>query len=535
MIFDYDTKESLWNCLQGYKIADPQLFLSAPNYFSKSPIAPVEAAGLKANFSRHRIDQKAWDALTALLQLSGFDSMRERYFSGDVINFTEKRAVLHAALRRPGDQPLYVGKHNVMQDVNQLHRDMKRITKDLEQGKCRGRDGEPITDIIHIGIGGSDLGPVMAHSALSSFANPHLKVHFLANVDRDSTQRCLAGIDPGRALVIVVSKSFTTFETLSNARLVRQWMQDADLSEAYCSQHFYAVTSQVERAISFGIESCHILPMWDAVGGRFSLWSGVSLVLAMVLGMDNFQQLLAGAYAMDEHFKSAQLQYNMPVILAMLGIWYGNFLQSPTQAILPYTDNLKYLPNFLQQLHMESLGKSVTKQGETISHSSGRIIWGGVGTHSQHSFHQLLMQGTHLVPADFILPVFSEKGQRNNELIAHCFAQSEALWNGTGALKANGLSDDLLVKHQTIKGGRPSTILLCDQLTPFSLGALVALYEHKVFVQSLVWDVNAFDQWGVEKGKKIADRLLLQLDSGARSVDNDRVTDELLNMLDQEV
>ena len=283
MIVNYGTKESLWKCLQGYKLADPQLFLSAPNYFSKSPIAAVEAAGLKANFSRHRVDQEAWDALTALLQISEFESMRKDYFSGEPVNFTEKRAVLHTALRRPSDQSLLVGEQDIMQDVDQLHQNMGRIVNDLEQGRCRGRSGEPITDIIHIGIGGSDLGPVMAHSALASFVNPNLKVHFLANVDRDSTRRCLMGIDPGRVLVIVVSKSFTTFETLSNARLVRQWMRDADLPETYCSEHFYAVTAHVERAVKFGINPKHILPLWDSVGGRFSLWSGVSLVLAMMM------------------------------------------------------------------------------------------------------------------------------------------------------------------------------------------------------------------------------------------------------------
>jgi glucose-6-phosphate isomerase len=499
-----------------------------------SPILSVEAAGIHADFSRHRLNEDVWQQLQNLLIATEMPARIEDYFSGKPLNSTENRAVLHTALRRPHNNPLMVNGNDLMQQVSSLHGQMHYWVGQLHSNRLTGSNGVPITDIIHIGIGGSDLGPVMAHAALQPYARKDLNVHFVANVDQFYLQQTLSAINPSSTLVIVVSKSFTTYETLSNARIVRSWMLQSGLDQTYCDQHFFAVTAKPSAAEEFGISAQQILPMWDWVGGRFSVWSGVSLVLAMSLGMDHFNDFLAGAYAMDTHFRHADFKENIPVVMALLGVWYGEFLDSPTQAVIPYSEYLRHFSSYLQQLHMESLGKQVNYYGSPVKFNTGRIVWGGVGTHSQHSFHQLLMQGTQLAPVDFILPGYAYSGERNDDLIAHCLAQAEVMWRGT-VDAADKTHIDTLAAHKKIVGGRPSTMLMFAQLNPFALGALTALYEHKVFVQSVVWGVNAFDQWGVQQGKLIAHNVLQTLNDPSSVEQADKTTASLLSLFNKRV
>jgi glucose-6-phosphate isomerase len=524
-LFTKKNKDAAWQKLAQMGAAQQQQ--SQSSLTSLSAIDGIVAAGLTGNFKRHSVNAEVWELLLQLAHESELSTVVEQYFEGVPINHTEQRAVLHTALRRPLDQPLLVDGEDVMLEVADLHQRMSSLIDQVHQGELTSMDGKPITDIIHIGIGGSDLGPVMACEALKPFMQQSLRTHFFANVDRAYMEQQLANIDPARTLVMVVSKSFTTAETLSNARHVKQWMQSAGLTADYCQQHFYAVTANPERAAAFGINTPQILPMWDWVGGRFSIWSGVSLVLAMTLGMSQFREFLAGAYAMDQHFRSAPFTQNMPVVMALLEVWYGNFMHANTQAIIPYSDYLRAFPSYLQQMQMESLGKQVNRQGLPVGYSTGRVIWGGVGTHSQHSFHQLLMQGTHCVPVDFILPTHNANGQRNDDLCAHCLAQAEVMWNGSE--QALSIEDSLYV-HKLIAGGRPSTMLLMPQLNPKTLGALLALYEHKVLVQSAIWDINAFDQWGVEQGKCIAKCMLESLKDNTVGAD-DEVSRRLLSLI----
>ena len=521
-------KSDVWNLLE--QCAARQM--STDRASVDGCILPVEAGGLHANFSRHSIDKSTFQALLSLADVCHLPSMISDYFTGAKINSTENRAVLHTALRRPLDQPLVVDGVDIMQGISDLHDKMADLSHRFDRGELAGVDGNKITDVIHIGIGGSDLGPSMVYDALSSCYRSSVRVHFLANVDNAYMLQRLEKINPRSVLVVVVSKSFTTAETLANARLVKQWMLSSGLTNDECARQFYAVTSAPNNAIDFGVDPDRVLPMWDWVGGRFSVWSGVSLVLVLAFGMPCFKDFLAGAHAMDQHFRYAPFSQNMPVIMGLLGVWYGNFLQASSQAVIPYSEYLRAFPDYLQQLHMESLGKQVDRQGRPLTVSTGRVLWGGVGTHSQHSFHQLLMQGTQRVPVDFILPVHDSEGQLNEDLVAHCLAQAEVLWQGS----ARESSLDANAEHKRIAGKRPSTMILMKSLTPYNLGALVAMYEHKVLVQSVIWNINAYDQWGVEQGKRIAKNTLQALRQDEPDVfESDSVMSRLISLIKEEM
>jgi glucose-6-phosphate isomerase len=430
---------------------------------------------------------------------------------GDKVNNTEKRAALHTALRST-NSPLHG------QEIADVLTRMEGMVAAIHNGSWRGFSGEKISDIVNIGIGGSDLGPQMATHALNAFNTQNVRLHFVSNVDPSCLQEILAHLNPARTLFIVASKSFTTLETLLNAEAAKHWILAATNSEqaqTAISKHFVAISTAVQKAQAFGIDAANILPIWDWVGGRYSLWSAIGLPIALAVGMRNFRQMLAGAAAMDEHFATAPLVQNMPVIMGLLGVWYRHFWGAHSHAVLPYDHYLRYFPDYLQQLDMESNGKSVSREGLTLPYSSGPIIWGSVGTNGQHSFHQLLHQGTHFIPADFILTLHgrTKNTERHCHLLANGLAQSQALMCGKtleqaeNELRQQGVSETeitSLAPHKTIPGNRPSSIISLDALTPFTLGALAALYEHKVYVQSVLWNINPFDQWGVELGKQLS-------------------------------
>jgi len=463
----------------------------------------IEAAGLCLDYSRNRINEAV---IAQLLELASAHRLPERIeaqFSGQAINLSESRAVLHTALRSQDTTPLLVQDVNVRPVIADTLARMAEFTEAVRAGRSVGASGEPITDVINIGIGGSDLGPAFVTEALAQYCDGP-RVHFFSTFAADDIQRTLQRLDRKRTLLVVVSKTFTTAETLANARVVMQW-----LGSAAIAQQVVAVTAQPERALALGVGADHVFPLWDWVGGRFSLWSAVGLVIALAVGMDNFLALLAGANAMDQHFRQAPLAGNMPVLLALLGVWYANFWQAPTQAVIAYSPRLRNLAQFLQQNHMESLGKRVDLNGDEVDYATGPILWGGAGTDTQHSFHQLLMQSPHWLPIDFVLPLrHGVDTPLNEELIAHCLAQSQTL-----ALGYDPVADPLRA-HKMIPGNVPSNLILLPDLTPRSLGALLALYEHKIFVQSVIWEINAYDQWGVERGKQVAEQLLKDIQQG---------------------
>lgn len=509
-----------------------KLFLQDPN---RSKKFSLEAAGIFLDYSKNRISTETIQLLIELANASGLEQYREKMFAGEAINFTEKRAVLHCALREPGKNPEPI--------MSQVHHELKRIEKlvtTLREHKWHGFSGNPITDVVNIGIGGSDLGPAMAVAALTPYTLEKLKVHFVSNLDATHIFETLKELNPETTLFIIASKTFTTQETLTNANTAKEWLLNAaDGKSEVIEHHFVAVSAKPERAKEFGISEDNIFPFWDWVGGRFSLWSAIGLPVAIAIGMDKFYELLEGAHAMDEHFKAAPLEKNLPVILGLLGIWNINFLGATSQAIIPYDQYLSLLPAFLQQLEMESNGKRVDFDGNVVTYNTAPIIWGSVGTNGQHAFHQLLMQGTHIVPVDFILPLQSHNpiGNHHMLLAANCFAQSQALMSGrdesevASELKEQGLSEieiKKLLPYKIIPGNIPSNTIIVEKVTPKTLGALIALYEHKVFVQGVIWRINSFDQWGVELGKKLATKIIPMLEGETTIEGADSSTRELI-------
>jgi len=454
--------------------------------------------GIRLNLAFHRMTPKTIELLIKLAQQQKVEDKRAQLFRGDKINVTENRAVLHTALRQKGNQPLMVDGRDILQDVKAARQQMKNFVGDVREGRWKGATGQPIRHIVNIGIGGSDLGPRLAVGALASDA-ADLKVHFVANVDAFDLLSTLQSLDPAQTLFVIVSKTFTTQETLLNATTARQWLT-GKLGEKAVAQHFVAVSANTGEVQKFGIDAERIFPMWDWVGGRFSLWSTVGLGIALAIGMENFERMLDGAAAMDEHFRTAPLAQNMPVILALLGVWYRNFWDMQAQAILPYSERLRDLPRYLQQLEMESNGKSVTCDGKPVDYETAPIIFGECGSVGQHSFHQWLHQGSDIVASDFIGVVQDDLRQpeHHQALLANMVAQAGAL--AFGQTKATAPSDIYV-------GNRPSTILLLDQLDPYRFGMLLALYEHKVFTQGVIWNINSFDQPGVELGKRMARNL----------------------------
>ena len=500
-----------------------ELFAANPERFKDFSIRTND---LLLDFSKQRLDGEVLDALVTLAEDTNVVGWRERLFAGEQINVSEERAVLHPALRHLEETPFPAVTHDVMPDVRKVRTQMAGIVEQLRSGSWKGYSGETIRHVVNIGIGGSDLGPKMATRALSAFAHPGLHVHYVSNLDGAHLAPLLETLDPRSTLFIIASKTFTTQETMINAASARNWMLAHTGSEAALAKHFVAVSAHPERAAEFGIPPAQVLPMWDWVGGRYSLWSAVGLPLAVSIGMSGFERLLAGAQAMDQHFCQAPLKENLPVLLALLGIWNTNFLGAHTSAIVPYNESLRHLPGYLQQLEMESNGKTVNRDGQPLTCPANPIVWGEIGANGQHAFFQLLHQGGWLVPCDFIATALSDYPLPGHQapLLANCFAQSAALAFGKteaearNELEAAGLSAaqrETLLPHKVFAGNQPSTTLLLPRLDPYHLGLLLALYEHKVFVQGVIWGINSFDQWGVELGKQLASRVLPVLNGEA--------------------
>jgi glucose-6-phosphate isomerase len=512
-----------------------ELFQNDPRRFEKFSLA---AAGIFLDYSKNRLDEKTIELLTSLARGRGLESQRDAMFSGHKINTTEHRAVLHTALRAPRNTGLKVDGQDVPHDVHAVLSQIKSFTQRVRSGEWLGHTGKHITDIVNIGIGGSDLGPEMVCRALRSFAHPRLALHFVANVDGHDLDAVLAKVNAETTLFVIASKTFTTAETMMNAQSARAWFVK-QASEAALPKHFVAVSTNTQAVTAFGIDPANMFQFWDWVGGRYSIWSAIGLPVALAVGFDHFSEFLAGAHAMDEHFRTAPLERNMPVLLALIGIWYRNFFNCPSISIAPYHQDLGQFAAYLQQLDMESNGKRVARDGSTLNVATGPVVWGDVGTNGQHAYFQLLHQGTDLIPVDFITalkPTHSLPGH-HAALLANCFAQSEAFMKGKTAdevkeeLQAQNVAAEeieRLVPHKTFPGNRPSNTLLLDQLTPGTLGALIALYEHKVFVQGVVWGVNSFDQWGVELGKVLAKNIQTELQGEAKPNAHDASTNGLI-------
>ncbi|QLG45563.1 glucose-6-phosphate isomerase [Costertonia aggregata] len=480
------------------------------------------------DYSKNRITSKTTRLLLALAQEVQLKDAIQKYFEGDAINETEGRAVLHTALRAKKTDTVLVNGANVIPEVYKVKEHIKSFTKAIISGESTGYTGKPFTDVVNIGIGGSDLGPAMVTEALKFYKN-HLNVHFVSNVDGDHVHEVLKGLNPETTLFVIVSKTFTTQETLSNATTIKKWFLDNGGEQTDIAKHFAAVSTNTAKIKEFGISAKNVFPMWDWVGGRFSLWSAVGLSIALAVGYENFDSMLVGANEMDEHFKTTDFKDNIPVVLALLSVWYNNFYGADTEAIIPYTQYLSRFSAYLQQGFMESNGKSMDRNGHRVEHETGTILWGEPGTNSQHAFFQLMHQGTKLIPTDFIGYKESLHGDKDhhNKLMANFFAQTEALMNGKTAetveqelLEKNISQDEIkkLVPFKIFEGNKPTTTFLIDKLTPKSLGALIAMYEHKIFVQGVIWNVFSFDQWGVELGKQLATAIL-------KDIENSEITD----------
>ena len=499
------------------------LFAADPGRFERFSLS---AAGLFLDYSKNRIDDRALALLVELARSRGVEGARTAMFAGRRINTTENRAVLHVALRHRGATPIEVDGEDVMPAVRDVIARMGAFAEAVRSGAWTGFTGETITDVVNIGIGGSDLGPAMVCQALAALGHPRLTMHFVSNIDGDHLAGVLARVNPARTLFVVASKTFTTIETMTNAASARAWFLANGARQADIARHFVAVSTNGPKVAEFGIDPANMFGFWDWVGGRYSLWSAVGLPIALYVGRERFAALLDGAHAMDRHFAETPLETNMPVILGLLGVWYRNFFGAASLCVAPYAQALARLPAYLQQLEMESNGKSVTRDGAPVAATTCPVIWGEPGTNGQHAFFQLLHQGTDLIPVDFIAPLAASHGLPDHHrlLLANCFAQSKALMVGKRAdevraeLTAHGLSGEALealVPHRVFPGNRPSNTILLPELSPQALGALIALYEHKVFVQSVIWGINAFDQWGVELGKQIASRIGDELAGGA--------------------
>ena len=502
----------------------------------------TEACGVFLDYSKNLIDEETINRLLDLATETDVEAWRERMFAGDVVNVTENRRALHTALRRETDKSLIIDDTDVMAGIDSVKTHMRDFSDAVRNGSWTGVTGKRITDIVCIGIGGSSLGPRMVTKALGPYADSSLKLHYVSTADGGMIGDALAKVPWQSTLFIVSSKTFTTGETSLNASTARDWMMQQSGGAEMIEKHFVATTADVDRAIEFGIPRENIFEMWDWVGGRFSFWSSVGLPITLAVGMDRFEELLAGARSMDDHFQSAPLNQNMPVILAMLGIWYINFFGIKAHAVFPYDHRLNRLPAYLQQIDMESHGKAVDRDGNTVDYDTAPVIWGKPGTNCQHSLLQKLHQGLDFVPADFMAAAdpHTPMGDHHNVLLANFLAQTEALMMGntendirTG-LQDRGIDADeieALLPHRVLPGNRPTNTLLFRRLDPFTMGALVALYEHKAFVQGIIWNINSFDQWGVELGKKLAGEMLADLDGDVPVDNHDPSTNGLINRL----
>lgn len=493
------------------------------------------------DYSKNRINAKTMEYLMNLARERRLEDKIKSMFRGDKINITENRAVLHTALRNRSGKPVLVNGRDIMPEIEAVYAKMRRFSEDVRFGRFKGHTGKKLVNIVNIGIGGSDLGPFMVTEALKKYWMKGINCYFISNVDGTACAEVLNKLDPETTLFIVASKTFTTIETLTNARTCRKWLVDA-LGEPAVAKHFVALSTNEEEVKKFGINPENMFEFWDFVGGRYSVWSAIGLSVAIAVGMDNFDKMLDGAYAMDEHFRTAPLEHNIPVILAMLGIWYNNFMGIHRYVVIPYDQYLQYLPSYLQQLDMESNGKFVDINGETVKYDTGPVLFGGAGTNVQHSFFQLIHQGTEIVPCDFIVPAIShnEIGDHHEILLANVLAQGEALMKGKTVkeaaeeLKKAGKSKEeieFLKKFKSFSGNRPSNTILLKKVDPYTLGALIAMYEHKVFVQGIIWNIDSFDQMGVELGKKLALNILPELQNNVYELHHDSSTNALIKMV----
>ncbi len=494
---------------------------------------------LRVDLSKNRITDETLALLVRLAEERELQRWIERMFAGEAINATEGRAVLHVALRNRSERPIEVDGRDVMPAVRAVLAKMRAFTERLRGGELRGYTGERITDVVNVGIGGSDLGPAMVCEALRPYWRDDLRAHFVSNVDGSHLGETLRHLDPARTLFLVASKTFTTLETLTNARSARRWLVDRLGSERAVASHFVAISTNHEAVEAFGIDPANVFELWDWVGGRYSLWSAIGLPIACAVGMDRFEELLEGAHFVDEHFRSAPVAENVPALLALIGIWYRDFFGASSFAVLPYDQLLHRMPAWLQQGDMESNGKSTRRDGSPVDCPTGPIVWGEPGTNGQHAFFQLLHQGTELVPCDFLAPLFSQHpiGDHHDKLLANLLAQTEALMIGKSEEEVRaelaksgveGARADALAPHKVFPGNRPSTTILFDRLDPRTLGSLLAVYEHRIFVQGVIWGVNSFDQWGVELGKQLASRILPELTGEAEVGAHDASTGALV-------
>jgi glucose-6-phosphate isomerase len=512
-----------------------ELFAQEPKRFET---LSLRLDDLLFDYSKHRVTTETMRLLVDLAHAADVENWRAMMFEGARINFTEHRAVLHIALRNRSHRPIQVDGQDVMPAVHAVLDKMRGFAEQVRGGAWRGATGETITDIVNIGIGGSDLGPLMVCEALKPYQRPDLRPHFVSNVDGAHLAHTVAGLDPARTLFIVASKTFTTQETMTNAGSARAWLTAA-LGEAAVAKHFVAVSTNEAEVRKFGIDPANMFGFWDWVGGRYSLWSAIGLPIVLAIGFERFEELLAGAHDMDEHFRTAPLEKNLPVVMALLGVWYRNFMDASTLAILPYDQHLHRFAAYFQQGDMESNGKFVRRDGRRVDYATGPVIWGEPGTNGQHAFYQLIHQGTELIPCDFLAAAQSQTplGDHHEKLLANFFAQTEALAFGKteaearAELEEQGLSGEALttlLPHKVFEGNRPTSSILYAKLTPRRLGSLIALYEHKIFVQGVIWNINSFDQWGVELGKQLAGRILPELAGDEPITSHDASTNGLI-------
>jgi glucose-6-phosphate isomerase len=499
----------------------------------------VQFEDILLDYSKNRITDQTIALLLQLAKECRLNDAINAMFSGEVINATEGRPVLHIALRNRSNTPILVDGKDVMPDVNKVLQHMKEFSEAIISGSWKGYTGKAITDVVNIGIGGSDLGPVMVTEALKSYKN-HLNLHFVSNVDGTHIAETLKDLNAETTLFLIASKTFTTQETMANAHSARDWFIKSGGKDEDVAKHFAALSTNADGVGKFGIDTKNMFEFWDWVGGRYSLWSAIGLSIALSIGFDNFTELLAGAHAMDNHFKSADPAENLPTILALIGIWYNNFFDAETNAILPYDQYMHRFAAYFQQGDMESNGKHVDRNGKHVEYSTGPIIWGEPGTNGQHAFYQLIHQGTKLIPCDFIAPAQSHNplGEHHTMLLSNFFAQTEALMNGksydevVAELKAAGKTAEeieILAPFKEFEGNRPTNSILVKKITPHSLGALIAMYEHKIFVQGIIWNIYSFDQWGVELGKQLAGKILPELRTDAEITSHDSSTNGLIN------
>lgn len=513
------------------------LFQEDPERFSKFSI---RFNNILVDYSKNRIDEQTLELLLDLANEVNLQDAINKMFAGDYINETENRAVLHTALRNRDNNPVFVDDKDIMPDINSVSDKMKDFSSKVISGQWKGFTQKKVTDIVNIGIGGSDLGPVMVTQCLKPYAKPGLSVHFVSNIDGTHISETLKKLDPETTLFMIASKTFTTQETMSNALTARKWFLKSAKNKSHVAKHFIALSINKKGVREFGIDTNNMFEFWDWVGGRYSLWSAIGLSIACYIGFENFEAMLQGAFEMDQHFKETEFNQNIPVILGLLGTWYNNFFNAQTESILPYDQYMHRFAAYFQQGNMESNGKTCDRNGKNVKYQTGPVIWGEPGTNGQHAFYQLIHQGTKLIPADFLAPAISHNpiGDHHDILLSNFFAQTEALLNGKDKnqvideLKAAGKSDKEIhdiAPHKVFSGNRPSNSILFKKLTPHVLGSLIAMYEHKIFVQGVIWNIFSFDQWGVELGKQLAKKILPQLKDDKKISSHDSSTNGLIN------